>query len=142
MSGVEIFELVTKLLTLAIQLSVLIPMVLTSLHDRMLEKLADQLNDSFASMKDNDLPENCSVYVDKHYKCSKWFSRSFNFQIKVLYKPNDDKLKEYLYFDSETARICTVYQIRKARKRLTNVDAFDYCKFASEQYTNEILQNI
>lgn len=142
MSGVEIFELVTKLLTLTIQLSVLIPMVLTSLHDRMLEKLADQLNDSFASMKDNDLPENCSVYVDKHYKCSKWFSRSFNFQIKVLYKPNDDKLKEYLYFDSETARICTVYQIRKARKRLTNVDAFDYCKFASEQYTNEILQNI
>mgnify|MGYP007038177037 FL=1 len=142
MSGVEIFELVTKLLTLAIQLSVLIPMVLTSLHDRMLEKLADQLNDLFASMKDNDLPENCSVYVDKHYKCSKWFSRAFNFQIKVLYKPNDDKLKEYLYFDSETARICTVYQIRKARKRLTNVDAFDYCKFASEQYTNEILQNI
>lgn len=142
MSGVEIFELVTKLLTLTIQLSVLIPMVLTSLHDRMLEKLANQLNDSFASMKDNDLPENCSVYVDKHYKCSKWFSRSFNFQIKVLYKPNDDKLKEYLYFDSETARICTVYQIRKARKRLINVDAFDYCKFASEQYTNEILQNI
>lgn len=62
--------------------------------------------------------------------------------LKVLYKPNDDKLKEYLYFDTETARICTVYQIRKARKRLTNVDAFDYCKFASEQYTNEILQNI
>lgn len=142
MSGVEIFELVTKLLTLTIQLSVLIPIVLTSLHDRMLEKLAEQLNDLFASMKDNDLPENCSVYVDKHYKCTKWFSRSFNFQIKVLYKPNDDKLKEYLYFDSETARICTIYQIRKTRKRLTNVDAFDYCKFASEQYTNEILQNI
>ena len=52
------------------------------------------------------------------------------------------KLKEYLYFDSEAARICTIYQIRKARKRLINVDAFDYCKFANEQYTNEILKNI
>lgn len=142
MSGVDIFHLVTKLLTLTIQLSVLIPIVLTSLHDRMLEKLADQLNDLFASMKDNAFPENCSVYVDKQYKCTKWFSRAFNFQIKVLYKPNDDELKEYLYFDTKASRICTIYQIRKARKRLTKVNAFDYCKFANEQYTNEILKNI
>lgn len=142
MSGVDIFHLVTKLLTLTIQLSVLIPIVLTSLHDRMLEKLADQLNDLFASMKDNDFPENCSVYVDRHYTCAKWFSRAFNFQIKVLYKPKDDNLKEYVYFDTATARIYTIYQIKNARKRLTKVNAFDYCKFADEQYTNEILKNI
>lgn len=142
MTTADTINLVIKLITLVIQLSVLIPMTLTSIHDHVFEKLAKKLDVMFEYMRRNDLPENCIICTEQRYKCRLWFLRTFNFKIKVMYKPNNDDFKEYIYFDSSKHRIFTIFQIWYIKRKLINVDAFDYCKFASEQYTNEILQNI
>lgn len=142
MTTADTVNAVIKIITLVIQLSVLIPMTLTSIHDHAFEKLAKKLDDMLGYMQRNDLPENCVVYTEQRYKCRFWFLRTFNFKIKVTYKPNNDDVKEYIYFDSSKHRIFTIFQIWHIERKLTRVDAFDYCKFASEQYTNEILQNI
>lgn len=142
MSTTDTVNLVIKVITLVIQLSVLIPMTLTSIHDHAFEKLAKKLDNMFDDMRRNEFPENCSVYTEQRYKCRFWFLRTFNFQVKVAYKPKDDNVKEYVYFDSSKHRIFTILQIWNIQRKLTKVKTFDYCKFADEQYANEILKNI